>query len=234
MRRVVLRTLVAFGVGASLTWYYRSMVFGWLLAPAGDRLSTAGPPIFTSPTEMMTLTIKVAMAGGVAAALPILGLSIFWTLGRAIGFSRAYRRIGIFLLSVVASALCGVAFAHYVLLPASLRFLLGFGADIATPTIKITEYMDLVWAMFFWLAIIFELPLAMFLLAKMGIVDHKRLRKLWKFVPAAAFILAAIITPTFDIVNLTLMAVPMILLFEFGVFLAWLARPRTSTNQTQG
>ena len=229
MRRVVLQTLVAFGVGASLTWYYRSTVFGWLLAPAGDRLSTAGPPIFTSPTEMMSLTIHLALMGGVVVALPVLGLGTFWSLGRLIGFSQAYRRVGVFLLSAVASAVCGVAFAYFVLLPAGLGFLLGFGADIATPTIKITEYVDLVTSMFLWVGLVFELPLAMFLLAKMGIVHHTQLRRLRRYVPAAAFILAAILTPTFDVVNQTLLAVPMILLFEVGVFLAWLARPKART-----
>jgi sec-independent protein translocase protein TatC len=80
--------------------------------------------------------------------------------------------------------------------------------------------------MIFWLGVIFELPLAMFLLAKLRIISHRGFRKFRKYVPAAAFVLSAIITPTFDLVNSTLVAVPIIVLFEVGLVLSWLAEGR--------
>jgi len=174
---------------------------------------------------MMSLTIHMALLGGVVVAVPVMGLSTILQ-ARRYGDPRHLRRLFLFMLSALLSAAMGVAFAYWVLLPAGLGFLLRFGAGVATPTIKISEYMDLVLSMFFWLAIIFELPLGMFLLAKFRIISHKGLRRFRKYVPAAAFILAAILTPTFDVVNQTLLAVPMILLYEAGIFLAWLARPR--------
>jgi sec-independent protein translocase protein TatC len=80
-------------------------------------------------------------------------------------------------------------------------------------------------AMMFWLGVVFEIPVVMYLLAKAGIVSYKRMTNLRKFVPVSAFILSAIITPTFDAFNQTLVAVPIILLYELGLFVAWFAHP---------
>ena len=119
--------------------------------------------------------------------------------------------------------LLGAAFGYWVLLPNGLKFLLNFGTGVAVPLIVLSEYISLLTAMIFWLGVIFELPIAMFLLAKLRIVSYLRLRRLRRYVPVAAFILSAIITPTMDVLNATLMAVPMIVLYEVGLFLSWLA-----------
>jgi len=225
-RRVRIRLIwifIAFGLGAGFTWYYREAIFGLLFAPAGGSLSPyGGLPIFTAPTEMMSATIGLAVKGGVVTAFPVLTLSVYQLASPWL--NRRQRRFAvIFLPAMLVCYLGGAAFAYFVMLPAGLRFLLHFGDGIAVPVITITEYMKLVTAMIFWLGVIFQIPLAMFLLARFGIVSVRRFRKFQKYVPVAAFFLSTIITPTFDIVNQTLVAVPIIVLFEVGLFLAWLA-----------
>jgi len=131
----------------------------------------------------------------------------------------------IFMPVTVACFLCGAAFAYIVMLPTGLRFLLNFGDGVAVPMILIDEYINLLTAMTFWLGVVFELPIAMFLLAKLRVVSYLRFRRLRKYVPVTAFILSAILTPTFDIVNQTLLAVPIIVLYEVGLFLSWAAWP---------
>jgi len=196
-----------------------------LLAPAGDNLSPFdGQPIFTSPTAMMGATIQLAIRGGVIAALPVVVVSVY-TLFSSLVPPQQRRFLVIFLPATVLSFLLGAAFAYFVMLPTGLKFLLNFGTGVAVPLIVLSEYIDLLTAMIFWLGVVFELPIAMFLLAKMRIISYLRLRGLRKYVPVAAFVLSAIITPTFDIVNQTLLAVPMILLYEVGLFLSWLAWP---------
>ena len=215
--------LLTFGAGAGGTWYYKEAVFNLLLAPAGDNLSPFdGQPIFTSPTAMMGATIQLAIRGGVIAALPILVVSVY-TLFSSLVPPQQRRFLVIFLPATVLSFLLGAAFAYWVLLPTGLRFLLNFGDGVAVPVIVLSEYIDLLTSMILWLGVVFELPIAMFLLAKMRIVSYLKFRGLRKYVPVAAFILSAIITPTFDVVNQTLLAVPMILLYEVGLFLSWLA-----------
>jgi sec-independent protein translocase protein TatC len=111
------------------------------------------------------------------------------------------------------------------MLPTGLRFLLNFGTDIAVPVIVISDYIDLLTAMMLWLGVIFEIPIAMFLLAKLRIISYLRFRRLRRYVPISAFVLSAILTPTFDVINQTLLALPIIVLYEVGLFVSWLAWP---------
>ena len=228
LRRVLYRliwVLIAFGIGSSLTWIFRTEVFGYLLAPAGDSLSTNGQPIYTGPTEMFSLTIGMVIKGGIVAALPVLAYSVY-SLARPLLDSQQRRTVVFFLGLIIFFYLAGTAFAYFVLLPIGLGFLLQFGADIATPMIRISEYMDLALALILWLGLVFEAPVIMLLLAKLRIVSHLQFRRVRKYVPIAALILGMFITPTPDWVNQTLVAVPLILLYELGILLAYLVRPK--------
>ena len=224
----ILWTIGAFGAGASTTWYFREVIFGWLLAPANGKLSPYGLPIFTSPVEMLGMAISLAMKGGLVVAVPVLVFSIFGLVSPLLD-PRRRRFILLFLPVIFLCYLGGAAFAYFVMLPTGLRFLLHFGTNIAIPFISITAYMSIVTAMLFWLGIVFEIPLVMFMLAKLRLVSRRRLARFRKYVPFAAFFLGAIITPTFDAVNQTMVAVPIIALYEVGLFLAWMAEggPRT-------
>ena len=124
------------------------------------------------------------------------------------------------------SFLAGATFGYFILMPPALRFLLSFGSDIATPMIRVGNYINLVVTLLFWLGISFETPLVMFFLSKIGIVTPKALARQRRFAIVVAFILGAIITPTFDPVNQSFVAVPIILLYEIGIWLAKLARFR--------
>jgi sec-independent protein translocase protein TatC len=225
VRYGLLGTFLAFGVGAGLTWYFRETIFGWLIAPAGGMLSPHyGLPIYTSPTEILSVTIRLSLTGGVVLAIPVLVLTIFYLVSPLI--SRHERRlVALFLPAILLSYLAGVSFAYFVMLPVGIAFLLHFGEGIAVPTIRISEYLNLVITMIFWLGVIFELPLLMFLLAKLRLVSYQRFKRVRKFVPPVAIILSAIITPTFDIVNQLMVAIPIIVLYEVGLALSWLAQP---------
>ena len=228
LRGVFFRLLwvfIAFGLGAVLTWQYRVEIFRYLLAPAGGQLSATGTPIFTGPTEMFNLTVSLAVKGGVLAALPMLAYQVY-SLTKRLLSPQHRRTIRLFMGLALCLYLAGTAFAYYVLLPAGLEFLLTFGAGIATPAIRISEYMELATAMLFWLGLVFEIPLVMMLLAKLRLVSHERFKGLRLYVPIAAIIFGALITPTGDVVNNTLVAVPLVALYEVGVALAWIVRPK--------
>ena len=181
-RRIRIRLfwiLLTFGAGAGGTWYYREAVFGLLLAPAGGNLSPfeGNLPIFTSPTSMMGATIQLAIRGGVIASLPVLVISVY-TLFSSLVPPQQRRFLVVFLPATVVCFLLGAAFAYFVLLPTGLQFLLNFGTGVATPVIVLDEYISLLTAMVFWLGVGFELPITMYLLAKMQIVSYLRLRGL--------------------------------------------------------
>jgi sec-independent protein translocase protein TatC len=214
-------SFIAFGIGAASTWYYREGIFLFLLSPAEGSLSPfGGAPVFTGPTAMMGATISLALRGGALAAVPIMGVGVY-TLVRPALPAAQHRFILLFFSATLVCFLTGGAFAYFVMLPTGLGFLLNFGAGVAVPLITINEYLDLMMAMMFWLGVVFEIPVVMYLLAKADIVSYRRMKNLRKFVPVSAFILSAIITPTFDVFNQTLVAVPIILLYEVGLFCAW-------------
>ena len=225
VKRRLLWVFLALGLGSSLTWYFRKTVILWLLAPAGGQLSATGRPVFTSPTDMMSLTVHLAIVGGCVVAAPVLVFHVFQFL-RPLLSKKQGRSVAIFLPAAFVCFLCGTAFAYFVILPAGLQFLLQFGTDIADPMIRITEYMDIALAMLFWLGVIFELPLAMFLLVRLRVVTYQRLKSFSPYVPVTAFLLSAVITPTLEILNSTLIALPIIALYTVGVLLAWTVRQK--------
>jgi sec-independent protein translocase protein TatC len=174
---------------------------------------------------MLSSIIRLAITGGAVVAAPVF----------LIGASRLFipvldrkdRRFAVaFVSAVMVSYAIGATFAYFVLLPIGLRFLLSFGTDIATPTIRIADYLALSSSMLFWLGLVFEVPLFMFLLAKLQVVSHRRWNQLHRQTIIAASIFGMIITPGFDPLAMMLVAVPLVVLYEVGVFLAWLARPK--------
>jgi len=220
--RVLICVLTVFiGAGVSLMFFRRLIAL--LLVPAQEHLSVTGTPVFTDVTELIGVTVKVVLLGGLVLGLPMLlyqGIMFV-----APGLTRTERR---WVLGLIPGAfvcfLAGIAFAYYVLLPPILNFLLTFGQDIATPMIRIGNYTNVVVTLIFWMGIIFETPLVMFVLAKVGIVTSANFAKGRRFAILAAFILGAVITPTFDPLNQTLVAAPLIVLYEVGVWLSKLAR----------
>ena len=124
----------------------------------------------------------------------------------------------------------GVVFAYFILVPPATRFLLTWGSDIAVPQIKIGNYISVVTRLLVAIGLVFEMPLLTTFLARLGVITPKWLSDKRKLAIIFAFILAAIITPTFDPINQSLVAIPLIILYEMSIWLAKLVgrkEPRT-------
>ena len=123
------------------------------------------------------------------------------------------------------SSICflgGVAFGYFVVFPPAFRFLLGYSADFLTPMPSVSEYFSLSLRLLIAFGVIFELPILMVFLAKIGVVDVSFLNKNRKYAILINFIIAAILTPTPDIVNQMLMGVPLLVLYEISVVAVWI------------
>ncbi len=116
----------------------------------------------------------------------------------------------------------GVAFGYFVVFPPAFRFLLGYSNDFLTPMPAVSEYFSLSLRLLIAFGVIFELPILMVFLAKIGIVDVPFLNKNRKYAILINFIIAAILTPTPDIVNQMLMGVPLLVLYEISVVAVWI------------
>ena len=212
-------------MGAGLSWYFREAIFNFLIAPADGQLSPhGGLPIYISLTEVFSATVSLMWKGAVVAALPALLFTVFRMVSPMLN-RRERRAVAIFVPVLILFFLSGVAFAYFALLPVGIAFLLGFGEGIAVPTISLAEYLKLALTMLFWMGVIFELPPLMFLLSHLRVIKYHHFKKIRKFVPPSAAILGAILSPGFDLVNAGLVAVPIVVLYEVGLMLAWLAQP---------
>ena len=116
----------------------------------------------------------------------------------------------------------GTAFGYFIVFPPAFRFLLGYSADFLTPMPAVSEYFSLSLRLLIAFGVIFELPILMVFLAKIGVVDVPFLNKNRKYAILINFIIAAILTPTPDIVNQMLMGVPLLVLYEISVVAVWI------------
>jgi sec-independent protein translocase protein TatC len=173
-------------------------------------------------TEKFTTSVKVSLLAGFILAFPVILYQVVMFIAPALT-SKEKQYLFTFLPGAMLAFVAGVAFGYFVLIPPALNFLITFGGDVATPMIRISNIVDFMVRLLFWMGVAFETPLVMYLLAQLGIVNARtfsRFRRLWV---VAAFILGAIITPTFDPLNQALVAVPLLALYELGILLARLA-----------
>jgi len=224
--------VIAVVIGAGVSVVYFKPIVEILIRPAEGYLSNTGGPIYTEVTELLGVTVKVAMLGGLVLSLPILTYEIVAFV--APGLTRKEKGYLIFMVpgALVCFAI-GAAFAYFALLPPMLKFLLTYANDVAVPMIRISTYVNLVVMLIFWMGLIFETPLIMFTLAKAGVIDADTMAKGRGLIVVVAFLLGAVITPTFDPVNQTMVAIPFLLLYELGLRLARFARAREEPEEAE-
>ncbi len=230
LRRRVLVCVVAILAGSVVSFAFYRQIIEFLSRPAYDLDTGSGLElVFIEVTELLTTAVKVSFVAGFVLALPvILHQVVMFVAPGLTGKERRY--LYLFMPAALLAFAAGVAFAYYVLTPPALKFLLGF-SDVATPLIRISNFVNLMVRLLFWMGVAFETPLIMYMLASLGIVSAQRLSRFRRYWVVIAFILAAIITPTFDPVNQALVAGPLLVLYEIGVLLARLAgRSRRETE----
>ena len=226
LRSRVMISMVALLLGSAVCFYFYEEILTFLIAPArkvaGDDVSI----IYTEVTELLSTTVKVSLLGGLVLALPVILYHVVRFV--APGLTPKERRILFsFLPAALLAFVGGMAFGYFVMIPPALKFLLTFGGDVAEPLIRISNIVNIMIRLLFWLGIAFETPLVMFVLATLGIVNARgfsRFRRLWL---VASFIIAAAITPTIDPLNQAIVAGPLIVLYELGVLLARIAGRRS-------
>jgi len=217
LRTRLIRSAVALFAATGISFVFARQVLVFLIAPMGSN-----PPQALKPTESIGNYMKVALICGVTLAMPVLVYQFARFL--APGLTKKEKRY-LFLLVPAAtiSFVAGVAFAYFVMVPSAIPFLQGFLFDIIEQQWAIGEYLSFLTSLLFWMGVAFEMPLFVFFLAKVGVVNAKSLSRYRKYALVAIAILAAMITPTVDPLNMMLVMGPLILLYEISVILAKLA-----------
>jgi sec-independent protein translocase protein TatC len=216
LRGHLMRSLVALAIGTAIGFTFAGQVLDWMAQPIGGMEELQAIEV----TESVGAFMKVSLLTGFVLAFPYILLELFAFVNPALK-----RRERLLLLTSIPAAtvlfLCGVAFAYYVMLPAALPFLLNFLGIATVP--RPSNYINFTTNMLFWIGISFTYPLLIFALASVGMVHAKPLLKGWRFAIVGIAVMAAVITPTVDPVNMSLLMMPMIVLYGLGILLAAIA-----------
>jgi len=220
LRNRLIKCVIAVVITSVISFIFYNWIFYILILPAeGINL------IYVEMTEMIGTIMRVCLAGGIVLAMPYLVYQGIMFVSPAL--SRKEKRYVYLILPWIALMFIGgVVFGYFILLPPATRFLITFGSDIATPQIKVGNYISIVTRLLLAIGFVFEMPVITTFLSRLGVIKPKWLSDKRKVAIIFAFILAAIITPTFDPINQSLVAVPLIVLYEISIWLAKLVQRR--------
>jgi sec-independent protein translocase protein TatC len=227
LRSRIIKVAVAFFGVAIVAWFFRERIFEWLLAPAGDALQ--GKLNVTGVTEQLFTDMKLALYVGFLLTVPILLYQLWAFVAPAVG---DMGRVFTYIIISMASALfiAGVAFGYFVVLPIGTQFLLSWDTDRFEPIITAQSYLPFVTRFLLAFGIVFELPAATYVAAKLELVDAPLLKKYRKHAIILNTVLAAALTPGQDPYSMILMAVPMIVMYEISILIARYVNPTTEVT----
>ncbi len=214
LRDRIAKSVIAMVITTAISFIFAKTLILILKAPARDIDFQA-----ITPTENIAVYFKVALAGGFIIAMPFLVYQVIAFIAPGLT-SKERKNIFQLLPFITLLFATGVAFAYFVALPPAMGFLGSFLSDVAENVWRLTEYISVVTRMILYVGLVFETPLIIMILARMGLVTPQWLagkRKLWIVL---AFILSALITPTMDPINQSIIAIPLIILLELSIILS--------------
>jgi len=218
LRKRLIRSIIAVAITTTISFAFYKWIFHILTLPAqGTQF------VFIELTEMVGTIMRVCLASGLILAMPYITLQAIMFVSPALTH-REKRYVYLILPWIAFMFLAGVAFGYFILIPPATTFLITFGSDIATPQIKIENYISIITRLLLAIGLVFEMPVVITFLARIGIVKANWLASKRKMAIIVAFIFAAIITPTFDPINQSLVAIPLIILYEMCIWLAKLVQ----------
>jgi sec-independent protein translocase protein TatC len=216
LRKRLIICFVGIGVGFAIAYSFKESLFVLLMQPLKSAMTPGQKLIFTGLPEAFFVYIEVSFFGGILFAAPVI-LFQMW-LFIAPGLYKNERRFLLPLLVLSCFFFAGgVLFGYSVVFPYAFKYLLGFESDLVQALPSMREYLALATTLLIAFGFIFQLPLVMTMLARFGIVTPRFLGRNRKYAVLLSFVVAAIITPTPDVVNQLLMAGPLIVLYEVSI-----------------
>jgi sec-independent protein translocase protein TatC len=218
LRKRLILSFVAVAAAFAICYTFAEKIFNILAAPLLEMIPTGGSLIFTSVAEAFFTYMKVAFIAGLILASPFVLYQI-WAFV-APGLYRDEKKYVVpFVLAGSFFFAIGILFAYYVALPVGFKFLLGFATDFIKPLPSMKEYLSFTIKFLLAFGLVFEFPVVLVLMARIGVVDAKTLAKQRKYAILLIFVFAAILTPP-DIISQVIVALPMIGLYELSILLS--------------
>lgn len=219
LRKHLFRAVIFFILTIALSFTFANQILIFLAQPLPQGVESIQAIEVTEPISVL---MRISLLSGFALALPYFVLETVLFVGPGL-----HRRTRVFLMffgipSATLLFIVGMLFAYYVMLPAALPFLLGI-LDFQT-NIRASSYIKFVTGVMFWIGIVFQMPLVIYIIARIGLVSAQTLIRQWRLAIIVIAIIAAMITPTVDPVNMAIVMGPLILLYILSIGLAYIAQ----------
>ncbi|HWR38374.1 MAG TPA: twin-arginine translocase subunit TatC [Patescibacteria group bacterium] len=211
LRRRLITIIIAIALGSGVCYFYAAELVHIITAPAGKLY-------YMNPAEAFFSYLKVSVFAGFLLALPVV-LHQLWAF-IVPAMTTKERKAGLFLVPTsVLLFFVGLAFSYFFVLPAGIKFFMGFATEDLQPLFSLGQYLSFVISFLVPFGFIFELPLLIMVLAKLGIISSRFLQTKRKLVLVMSFVIGAVISPTPDVFSQTMIAVPMIILYEVSILI---------------
>jgi sec-independent protein translocase protein TatC len=227
LRKRIIWSIVAVGVAFLVCWNYAEKIYGYMQAPIMEALSRnhlEQKLVYLNPTEPFNMYMKIGLIAALFVASPFV-LYQLWAFVAPGLYRNEKKYVMPFMVLSVGLFLGGGFFGYKIVYPAALDFLIKYGKQF-TPMITIGEYTDLFLTIIIGLGVVFEMPILVFFLALIGIVSPRWMWNNFRYSILVIFVVAAILTPTTDIMNMCIFAAPMIGLYLISIGVAWLVHPK--------
>ncbi|HUC74218.1 MAG TPA: twin-arginine translocase subunit TatC [Vicinamibacterales bacterium] len=225
LRKRIVNSCIAIAVGVVLTFAFIEKIFNFILAPTRKALPPGVKMIYTQPGEAFSLYVTVALIAGVVVAAPYIMYQVWLFIAPGL-YSNEKRMAIPFVLFTTLGFLLGAAFNHYVAFPFMMAFFASFnGVDLAFMP-RLEDTFGLYTKMLLGMGVVFQMPTVVFFLAKLNLVSARFLARHFKYAFLIIFIVAAVITPTGDMMTQTIFAAPMVGLYVLSIVVAWVIGPK--------
>jgi|SRR5215831_11198221 len=234
LRRRIIYSLIAVAVGCGLCWNYAERIVDLMQKPIVDALHKNSLPeklVYLNPVDPFNLYLKVAGVAGLFVASPFVLYQLWLFIAPGL-YRHEKRYVWPFMFSTVSLFLAGGYFGYKLVYPQALYFLIDFGKQFQ-PMITIEEYSKLFLTIIVGMGVIFEMPILVFFLSLMGIISAGWMWRNLRYSILGIFIIAAILTPTTDILNMCIFAAPMVALYVLSIAIAWAFHPRQRKKRSE-
>jgi sec-independent protein translocase protein TatC len=229
LRRRITYSAIVVVVFVIAAFIFKDYVLALLMRPLRQAGFTENLATF-GVTEAFMQILKVSIYAGLVIALPFL-LYQFWAFIMPALYENEKRSVIPYVIFTTVLFLAGIAFAYLIVLPVGLRFLVGYGDQFFNQLFQAERYFSFISLFLLAFGLVFELPLIMMLLAWAGLVNHIKMRKYRKYAILVEAVIAMVLTPSQDPVSMALMLIPLMVLYEFGIWLAKVAEKRKTRRQ---
>ncbi len=218
LRKRIFYSFLAIVIAVIPAWFFSKEIYNILARPVTQYLPADTKLVFTHLTAPFMLYIKVSFLAAILLTSPFIFLQLWFFVAPGL-YQKERKYVYPFVIFTTFFFLLGTAFGYFIAFPFACNFFLRMGSEFQ-PMITVDQYFSLALRLLIGIALVFEMPTLIFFLSRMGVVTSRWMVKNFKYAVLVVFVIAAIITPSPDIINQSILAVPMLALYGLSILIA--------------